>query len=363
MKPEPTYPVVVSSTDLPPWSGPYPYRSVHDPFHVLPMFRLPVMPAEWDGYRQWLRLAEHRDGSDVLVKFGTKILTVEDCLPLAPMQWLRDNILHYFTSTMKTTFKIKSPGSVFFSSFFLTLLFNVGHANANVEYTFSYKNIESWLSKKMKRLKTSLHGSKTLAFFRNVGRMHWATYVIFQDLKIIEEFDSMGPTPSGIILKGLYRWLFLENKRLGIHLDSSEWRLYPSRPSTSRQRNGNDCGVFSILFALHTGLCLNMNNINQARIPTICCQMLLHILKKPRRSQTERNQTWLPELKRYLSHAWINDDYVTAKAAKSDAAEVPTTLWDQRILLPLPWATGVLRFLRTRLLARLQRRLYCEFRQ
>ena len=43
---------------------------------------------------------------------------------------------------MKTTFKIKSPGSVFFSSFFLTLLFNEGHANANVEDTFSYNNIE-----------------------------------------------------------------------------------------------------------------------------------------------------------------------------------------------------------------------------
>jgi hypothetical protein len=123
------------------------------------------MPAEWDGYRLWLRLAEHQDGSDVLVKFGTNVVTVEDCLLLALGQWLRDNILHYFTSTMKTTFKIKSPGSVFFSSFFLTLLFNEGHANANVEDTFSYKNIESWLSKKMKRLKTSLHGSKTLLFF------------------------------------------------------------------------------------------------------------------------------------------------------------------------------------------------------
>jgi Ulp1 family protease len=87
-------------------------------------------------------LAEHRDGSDVLVKFGTNVVTVEDCLSLAPEQWLRDNILHYFTSTMRTTFKIKSPGSVFFSSFFLTLLFNEGHANANVEDTFSYNNIE-----------------------------------------------------------------------------------------------------------------------------------------------------------------------------------------------------------------------------
>jgi hypothetical protein len=86
-------------------------------------------------------------------------------------------------------------------------------------------------------------------------------------------------------------------------------------------------------------------------------------ISKPRRSQAGRNQTWLPELKCYLSHTWIDDDYVTAKAAKSDAAEVPTALWNQRILLPLPWATGVLRFLRTRLLARLQRRLYCEFHQ
>jgi hypothetical protein len=121
--------------------------------------------------------------------------------------------------------------------------------------------------------------------------MHWATYVIFQDLKIIEEFDSMGPTPSGIILKGLYRWFFLENKRLGIHLDSSKWRLYPTRPLTSRQRNGYDCGVFSILFALHTGLRLNMNNINQARIPTISCQMLLRILNK---AQANDNNEVLP---------------------------------------------------------------------
>ena len=110
------------------------------------------MPAEWDGYRRWLRLAEHRDGSDVLVKFGTNVVTVEDCLSLAPGQWLRDNILHYFTSTMKTTFKIKSTGAVFFSSFFLTLLFNEGHANANVKDTLSYKNIESWLSNKIEAL-------------------------------------------------------------------------------------------------------------------------------------------------------------------------------------------------------------------
>jgi hypothetical protein len=38
----------------------------------------------------------------------------------------------------------------------LTLLFNEGHTNANVEDTFSYKNVQTWLSKKMQRSKTSL---------------------------------------------------------------------------------------------------------------------------------------------------------------------------------------------------------------
>jgi hypothetical protein len=75
------------------------------------------------------------------------------------------------------------------------------------------------------------------------------------------------------------RWLFLEYQQIGIHLDSSEWKLYPTCRTTPRQRNGYDCGVFSILFALHIGLRLNINNISQTQIRAIRCQMLLHLLK------------------------------------------------------------------------------------
>jgi hypothetical protein len=83
-----------------------------------------------------------------------------------------------------------------------------------------------------------------------------------------------------------------------------------------------------------------------------------HLLTpKPRSLHLGSAQTWLPKLQRFLSHDWINDDYVTSKAAKSDAAEVPTALWDQRILLLLPWAKSILTFLRTRLLGRLQQKL------
>ena len=279
MQQEPTYPVVVQATELPPWDGPSPYRSLQDPSDILPMFQLDVPPADWERYRQWLHMAERREGNDILVRFGTNVVTVNDCLLLAPGQWLCDNILHYFTSTMKTTFKIKSPAAGFFSSFFLTLLFNEGHDDPNVEDTFSYKNVHNWLSKKMERAKTSLTRIKTMVFFQNEGRQHWITYVIFQDLKIIEQFDSMGGSDE-TVLKALYRWLFLEYQRIGIRLDSSKWKLYSTRCSTPRQTNGYDCGVFSILFALHIGLCLNINNINQAQISNIHCQLLLNLLER-----------------------------------------------------------------------------------
>ena len=286
MQQEPTYPVVVQATELPPWDGPSPYRSLQDPAVILPMFQLDVPPADWERYLQWLQIAEDRNGTDILVQFGTNIVTVADCLSLAPGQWLFDNILHYFTSTMKRTFKIRTTDLVFFSSYFLTLLFNEGHADPKVADTFSYKNVQNWLSKKMERAETSLTRIKTLVFFQNQGRQHWITYVIFQDLKIIEQFDSMGST-SGTVLKGLYRWLFLEYQRIGIRLDSSQWKLYTTRHLTPRQHNGYDCGVFSILFALHVGLRLNIDNINQAQISNVRCQLLLNLLERAGEDKNE----------------------------------------------------------------------------
>jgi hypothetical protein len=72
--------------------------------------------------------------------------------------------------------------------------------------------------------------------------------------------------------------------------------------------------------------------------------------------------TWLPNIQKRLDHAWIDQTAVSAKAAKSDASRVPTHLWDQRILLPLPGVHGGLPFLRSRLMRFQRLRLYTEFR-
>jgi Ulp1 family protease len=232
-KQESTYPYVVLATESPPWDGPFPYSSSQVPSLVLPLFYLEVSPEDWDRYERWWHSAVGLDGSKVLVRFGTNQVLIQDALTLRPAEWLTDNILHYFTHSVKRIFKIKNSVLVFLSSYFLALLFNKGHSNPDLENKFCYKNVATWWSKKRTRLKTSLEEVKTLVFFRNEGRMHWVTYIIFQDLKIIEEFDSMGSSDTNI-LKGLYRWLFIEYQRIGIHLDSKKWRLYQTRRSTPR---------------------------------------------------------------------------------------------------------------------------------
>jgi hypothetical protein len=74
-----------------------------------------------------------------------------------------------------------------------------------------------------------------------------------------------------------------------------------------------------------------------------------------------QTRTWLPALGEFLSHDWINPDLVTDKAAKSDDAEVPTSLWDQRITLIYPGAEPHLPLLRCWLLSRLRLRVTRSF--
>jgi hypothetical protein len=48
-----------------------------------------------------------------------------------------------------------------------------------------------------------------------------------------------------------YQWLFIHYKRIGIHLDSREWRLYPARRLTPRQRKAS-----TVVFSQSSLLCI-----------------------------------------------------------------------------------------------------------
>ena len=74
------------------------------------------------------------------------------------------------------------------------------------------------------------------------------------------------------------------------------------------------------------------------------------------------DSTYLPLLWRYLPHSWIATLLITAKAAEHDNAQVEHAMWDQQILLVLPWALSILLFLRRRLMSLIWIRLQQELR-
>ena len=288
MEHEPIYPAVILPAELPPGNGPFPYHSTTDPQDRLPVFYSILTPADWTRYHQWLRFAGRLSLVDVVAE--RESVCVEDALSLSPGTWLTDPILHFFTDAwLHMPVDSHAPCVAFFPSFFISLLLNDFHMDPKLEGTFSHQNVKTWGAKKYQSLKKPINHIDTLVFFQNVDQIHWVTYGIFQDLKIIEEFDSMGGGGDKT-LKALFRWLSIEYKLAGLELDSSEWILYPTRRSTPRQRNGYDCGVFGILFALHLGYRLNMTNITRRRCPDARCQMLLHLLDQADRELAPEDQ-------------------------------------------------------------------------
>jgi hypothetical protein len=57
---------------------------------------------------------------------------------------------------------------------------------------------------------------------------------------------------------------------------------------------------------------------------------------------TPATSTWFPTIARSLSHNWIDEGTVLAKAVKHDDAKVPIQLWNNRVLMLYPYAHQLL---------------------
>jgi hypothetical protein len=104
--------------------------------------------------------------------------------------------------------------------------------------------------------------------------------------------------------------------------------------------------------------------ILDACLKTFVCQPAdaPHFVAPVRRVVPEfENFTWLSTLQLKLPHSWIDSTVITAKAARSDDADVPVQLWDLRIILVLPHTAVALDIMRKLLLLRMRRGLAGEF--
>jgi Ulp1 family protease len=92
--------------------------------------------------------------------------------------------------------------------------------------------------------------------------MHWTCYGIFLEKKFIQEFDSMGGGDVQV-LKSIYHWLHDSMESEGQELTSTDWCTSVAR-GQPRQRNGYDCGLFSIMLSLCIANDLTTHKLGQA---------------------------------------------------------------------------------------------------
>ena len=131
------------------------YSSAMDNTSSLPIFQADLDDAnldddDWTRYRLWLREATGLDQNAALAESGHTVVTVCDARTLRPCEWLNDTILTYFTDLFQNSPRFHKTSALFFSPFFVTKLFNLGHEDEEVVGTFAYRNVKGWLAPKLR---------------------------------------------------------------------------------------------------------------------------------------------------------------------------------------------------------------------
>ena len=183
------------------------------------------------------------DNHELLIEKFKIDITINKIKCLAPGAWLNDEIINFYMCMLHArdvklcrNYPSRVP-SYFFNSFFITKLLKCDHG-------YKYDNVKRWT-------KTfDIFAMDKIFFPVNINNSHWAMAVVYMRKKRICYYDSLSCDGS-IYLEGLMRWIKDEgtHRNGGMVVDESEWELSQKEPNVPQQRNGCDCGVFSLLCA------------------------------------------------------------------------------------------------------------------
>jgi sentrin-specific protease 1 len=119
------------------------------------------------------------------------------------LKWLNDEIISFFLIMLaKRDEELckQSPSrkrSLFFNSFFMTKLLNVGHSDPSLDGTYQYKNVKRWSKKAPGK---DLFNLDKVIFPINENGMHWVCAVAFMQEKRIQFYDSFVSTSGALLL-------------------------------------------------------------------------------------------------------------------------------------------------------------------
>jgi sentrin-specific protease 1 len=169
-------------------------------------------------------------------------MTREKLLCLRPRGWLNDEVVNFCMDMLQERddslceLNPTRKQSHYFNSFFIDKLLG----NDHLGYFYQDQDVYRWARN------IRLFELDKVFIPVNIPLVHWTMAVVVISKKEIHYYDSM--KGKGIpFLNGLLHWVADEAAARGVDFDRSQWKLYS--PPCPQQRNGFDCGMFSIMCA------------------------------------------------------------------------------------------------------------------
>lgn len=157
-------------------------------------------------------------------------------------RWLNDEIISYYMCMLQerdTLLAEKFPQrrrpSHFFNSFFMEKLLQNGQYN--------YGNVKRWTKK------FDIFEKDKIFIPINLSNSHWTLCVVYMRAREIHYYDSMSGSGRSH-LPSVLQWIVDEGReKKNMVVNREEWKLIDREKRVPQQRNGVDCGVFSIVCA------------------------------------------------------------------------------------------------------------------
>lgn len=168
--------------------------------------------------------------SEVIIDKFNIDMTRSKIVCLRKATWLNDEVINFYMSMLQE----RNTKYHYFNSFFLVKLVENGK--------YCYNNVKRWTKK------FNILEKEKIFIPVNLGNTHWTMMVIHMTAKQISYYDSMSGSGRRH-MNAVLQWIKDDvQDKLKQSLDMSDWKII-DESKVPQQRNGYDCGVFSIMCA------------------------------------------------------------------------------------------------------------------
>ena len=199
-------------------------------------------------------------------------LTVKDLNTLNDGKWINDNIMNvYLSHTQNIMIHICNKKNIncnihILNTYFFTKLLK------------SYDDVKRWTGKNKFAKKGFLHINSIFDLDKliipvNIDNKHWLCGCIDFKNKSIQYFDSINIRNSSLFFKTIQKYLInefedkLNNHKDRYDLDLTQWTQDNNCTKYPKQKNGTDCGAFTLICAEKLLNNLSPFNFSQNDIP------------------------------------------------------------------------------------------------